>query len=483
MKMQQWPTPISREVRQRVLGAYRGALPENEWSALSAWAHTFYDFQLDWLLDPSRFSACNKSRQIGMSHTTGAAVVMWGAFLGETTTLISIGQREADEVLDKAKKHARALQMLGSRWAHATPRGEQLMFASGGRIIAVPSSSGGRSFSGNVFLDEYAYLEKPQEIWDAAAAVTLHAGKFRVASTPNGVGNEFHHFWSRERSHRGWTMHEFPLDRAIADGMRVSVDDCWKMAKGDPRIFDQLFNCKFLDGSIQYISSELVADASVDDLYTWEGEYFAGLDIGRTVDRTVLVVLRKRPDDNRVLAWIAGCKRTDSDALENLVDWAFQTFKPRRLCVDATGMGAFPAERLQKKHGRIRVEPVTFSAPVKEDLATTLYSAFAERNVRIAKTSAALRLPHEISATLRGLAQKWVIPRAAEQLREDVCAIRREITTAGNVRYDAPRTDEGHADSAWALALALHACGKAASKKHEIAPQSPAELRGHTIIA
>lgn len=407
---------------------------------------------------------------------------MWGAFLGETTTLVSIGQREADEVLDKAEKHARALELLGSKWAVARPKGEQLRFASGGRIIAVPSSSGGRSFSGNVFLDEFAYLEKPAEIYDAAAAVTLHSGKLRVASTPNGVGNEFHNLCTSEKANHGWTAHEFPIERAIADGMRVDIADCWTMAKGDPRIFDQLFRCQFLDGAAQYIDSGLVNDASVDDLYAHEGEYFGGLDIGRTVDRTVLVVLRKRPDDHRLLAWVASCKRTDSDMLESLVDWAFQVFKFRRLCVDATGMGAFPAERLQKRHGKMRVEPVTFSVPVKEDLATTLYSAFAEKNLSIARTSAAIRLPHGLPGSLASLAQQWLVPRAAEQLRQDVCAIRREITSAGNVRYDAPRTEQGHADSAWALALALHACGKVQGKKTEIAPQSIQQRTGATLI-
>lgn len=474
-------------MRARVLEAYKASLPENEWASLSAWAHTFYDFQLDWLFDPSRFALCNKSRQIGMSHTTAAEVVMWGAFLGETTTLISIGQREADEVLDKAKKHAKALELLGSRWARATPNGEQLRFASGGRIIAVPSSSGGRSFSGNVFLDEYAYLEKPEEIWDAAAAVTLHSGKFRVASTPNGVGNSFHKLLTDPKANRGWTMHEFPIERAIADGMRVNLEDCWTMAKGDPRIFDQLFRCKFLDGEVQYIPSDLVYEASVDDLYTYEGDYFGGLDIGRTVDRTVLIVVRKRPDEQRILAWIASCKRTDSDALEALVEWAFKVFNLRRLCVDATGMGAFPTERMQKKHGKLRVEAVNFSAPVKEDLATTLYSGFAERNVKIAKTNAAIQLPHGISMSLlvdaNGQSIPWARPepKAAEQLRGDVCAIRREITAAGNIRYDAPHTDAGHADSAWALALALHACGKAPGRKHVIEPQSQYANDVHVI--
>jgi phage FluMu gp28-like protein len=477
-----WTNPVSPETRRRVLAAYASVLPENEWAATRAWLHTFYPFQLEWLLDPARFAVCNKSRQIGMSHTTAGVVVLWAAMLGETTTLISIGQREADEVRDKAEKHAKALVALGSTWAQCRSHGEQLRFASGGRIIAVPSSSGGRSFSGNVFLDEFAYLERPAEIWDAAAAVTLHDGKFRVGSTPNGVGNDFYNFWTKAHQNAGWHKHEFPLERAIAEGMRVSIDDCWRMAKGDPRIFDQLFNCKFLDGELQYIGSDLIEAASVNDLYTFEGDYFGGLDIGRSADRTRLVVIRKRPDEHCVLSWVFGCKRTDSDALEELVAVAFHIFKLRRLCVDSSGLGAFPAERMQKRHGRTHVEPVVFTQPVKEDLATTLYSSFAEKSLSIAKTDAALRLPYELPRQVLDIATKYLVPRAAEEIRTDVSSIKREITSAGNVRYDAPHTDEGHADSAWALALALHACGKTGSKKFELGPTAKEDRHGVTVM-
>jgi len=41
---------------------------------------------------------------------------------------------------------------------------------------------------------------------------------------------------------------------------------------------------------------------------------------------------------------------------------------------------------------------------------------------------------------------------------QELASIRRIITAAGNIRYDAPRTSEGRADRAWALALALYAC-------------------------
>lgn len=463
------------------LERYRIALPAAEYQALECWVSTFWSFQKPWLLESAAMAECLKSRQIGMSHTTSGKGVLWGAFHGELTTFISVGQLESEEVLDKAKKHAAVLVGLGSKMARpVSTNTTEIRFASGGRILALPSS-GGRGFTGNVFLDEYAYQEHASAVWDAAAAVTLLGGKLRVASTPNGVGNEFHKLWTK--ASQGWAKHEIPIQRAIDDGYPVDLKKCWALAKNDPRLFDQLFNCKFLDGAQQYIPTDLITAASVADLYTYEGEYYGGLDIGRTVDRTVLIVVRKIADGTLVLAWIASCKRTDSDALKALVDWTFKVFRLRRLCVDATGMGAFPAEEMQKRYGKLRVEAVTFTQPVKEDLATGLYSAFAERKLRIAQNDNALQLPQGTPSELRAQGPASLPPQAAEQLREDLCAIRREITSSGNVRYDAPRTDEGHADSAWALALALHATGTVPGRKHEIAPKSAEERAGVKIVA
>lgn len=419
---------------------YQEALPEHEFVAVASWLSTFYPFQLDWLLEPSRFAVANKSRQIGMSHTTAAVGVLWGVYHGELTTFISIGEREAIEVLEKAKLHREVLVELGSRMARKRRQdsAEAMDFASGGRILALPAS-GGRSFSGNIFLDEHAYQQHETKVWDAAMAVTMHGFRARVASTPNGVGNGFHNLW-KSAAQLGWSRHEIPLARALADGMRVDEADCWKMAKGDPRLFDQFFNCKFLDGELQYIPSSLIDECSSDSLQTSDGAYFAGLDIGKTVDRTVLIVVRKT-GGLVVVQQIESCKRTDIDGLEAMVGRAFKKYELRRLCLDSTGLGAFPAERMRKKFGMSKVEPINFTLQVKEDLATALYTAFAEHKIRIPKT----KFGDGCSAT------------DSEQLREDIASLRRIITTAGNVRYDAPHTDQGHADSAWSLAMAYHA--------------------------
>src|SRR5689334_7390568 len=88
--------------------ALRQALPAREWRAVELWLGTFYRYQQEWLLDWGRFSLLNKSRQIGASHVYAGCGVLWG-MLGETTTVVSIGEREALEVVQKAAKHAEAL--------------------------------------------------------------------------------------------------------------------------------------------------------------------------------------------------------------------------------------------------------------------------------------------------------------------------------------------------------------------------------------
>lgn len=436
------------------LEPYRTALPPYEWVALTAWLSTFYPFQLSWMLDSNPMAIANKARQIGFSHTTAAVGVLWGAFHAELTTIISIGESESKEVLEKSKRHVVILGQLGSKIAKTkASSAQELKFVSGGRILALPSS-GGRGFTGNVFLDEFAYQQHAKDVWDSASSVTLLNGKLRVASTPNGIGNDFHELWELAQNPKsGWTTHETKVADAIAQGYPLDIQRCWERAKGDPRVFDQLFNCSFLDGMMQYIPTENIAACSTNEAPPIEGEHYAGLDIGREADLTVLVVVRLFKGV-RYVVHVESMKRTDSDGLEEMVARAFDTYKIRRLCVDATGMGAFPAERLKKRHSertdtkwrRPRVEPINFTLDVKEDLATGLYSAMTSQKnggVRIPKTDAAI--PN-------------CAPGTADALRKDIASIRRIVTTAGNVRYDAARTSAGHADRAWSLMLALHAC-------------------------
>jgi phage FluMu gp28-like protein len=230
---------------------------------------------------------------------------------------------------------------------------------------------------------------------------------------------------------------------AIADGMRLDLDQLWDSAMHDSRIFDQLYMGKFLDGDLQYIPSEYINRATRDLAKIYGGQRFGGIDIGESRDRTVLVVLEGKPGELAQVVHVESHKQTDDQLLQRIISQAFGAHGCTRVGIDATGMGSFPAKAARRSHGP-KLEPIQFTAKVKEDMASRLYQAFADE---------ALILPRTLPT-----------PGVAEAMREDIASIRRIVTSAGNVRFDAPRTSAGHADIAWALMMALHAMGGSAGR-------------------
>jgi phage FluMu gp28-like protein len=162
---------------------------------------------------------------------------------------------------------------------------------------------------------------------------------------------------------------------------------------------------------------------AVEDL---AGVIYSGTDIGRKKDRTVSIALEKVGDVN----WMRRMDtldRTPFKAQFDLLDPIVG--RSLRSCVDATGIGAQLAEDLAAKHGQ-KVEQVVFNIENKERMATLTKRVFEERKIRIVSSAV---------------------------LRRAVNAVKRYTSPTGHFRFDADRTDAGHADEFWALALALSA--------------------------
>lgn len=94
--------------------------------------------------------------------------------------------------------------------------------------------------------------------------------------------------------------------------------------------------------------------------------------------------------------------------------------------MDYTGLGIGWGDDAQKQFGADRIELVTFTAPVKERLAYPVRGRMEDRN---------LRIPYDPS------------------VRADLRAVTKTTTGAGNIRFEAERTADGHADRFWSLAL------------------------------
>ena len=53
-------------------------------------------------------------------------------------------------------------------------------------------------------------------------------------------------------------------------------------------------------------------------------------------------------------------------------------------------------------------------------------------------------------------------------VREDLHKVRKIVTASHNVRLDAPRDSDGHADRFWAVALAYHASDSARGRRAQL---------------
>jgi phage FluMu gp28-like protein len=105
--------------------------------------------------------------------------------------------------------------------------------------------------------------------------------------------------------------------------------------------------------------------------------------------------------------------------------------KMRRACIDATGLGMQLAERARRKFGW-KVEPITFTAAIKEEMAYRLRAAFDDKKLRIDPD-----------------------PR----LRADLRGIKKEVTSTGSLRF-AGESGDSHCDRFWAKALRQQAVSR-----------------------
>jgi len=402
----------------------------------------FVRYQLELISSTDTFLLINKARQIGFSDAVAGAAVLDGCIGRRPQIILSASQDLSDEVLAKAQLHCETLARVGVKQANrfSVNNTREIAWKSGGRIVALPANARtARSFSGDVWLDEFAYHLDPDGIREGVFPMASKGGwRVRVLSTPNGAQGLFYDWVTNHPA--GWRVVIITVEDAIRDGIPIDLDKLWTLCGGDERLFAQWFRCRFLDADLQYLPT-----AMVDRAMGWVGkmpgledaEVFAGLDVGRTHDLTALQVVAVLHG----ICWVfptMTCKRTSFRAQKAMLDDARRTFAWQTLHVDQTGLGQQLAEELVEMWGESEVRPVTFTNQVKEEMATRALRWFRDDRVRL--------------------------PRGKEgqSLRSECVALRRKVTNSGNIAFEIPRSSAGHGDRLWALALALKGAGEPA---------------------
>lgn len=419
-------------------------------------------WQRRWVADSSRFKIGLWSRQAGKSFSTACEAVCDCAAQPRGTAglwvVLSAGERQALEWLRKAKKWAEAVKATVDSYdelrssADALLTRAEIAFANGARIVAIPANPDtARGYSANLILDEFAIHERPFDIWAAIyPSITNPLSgekRLRIVSTPKGRGNKFADLWEHNET---YSKHKVTIEDAVRMGLPVNLEEL-KAGVDDPDIWAQEYMCEFIDNTSVLLPYELIGKCESSQVSDdGASPLYMGMDIGRSRDLSVIVTAVRLGDVLGVISVETLRKTPFADQLDILLSKAACS-RVQRVCIDATGIGAMLAEEAARKGGG-KFEGVPFTAASKGEMYGLMRRKFEERSVRIP---------------------------VDRELREDLHAVQRVVSSGGNVTYSAPRNADGHSDRAAALALCIRAAsvGGEYVKPFVAAPRVDFDLR------
>ncbi len=422
---------------------------------------TFRPYQDRWASEQSRLALIVKATQIGISSSTAAWAIIERCLPrpGHLVIILSRSERQSLELARKCKAMVDAYDGIVADFAEnrqfqmTEQKQHEIEFANGSRIIALAANPDtARGYTGDMVLDEFAFHQDADEIFQAAYGRMTNPGyQMRVISTANGAHGKFFELAKRMGLDGGfrpprqpvkaeWSAHWCDVHLAVEEGFPVSIPQL--RAGCDEETWLQEYCCNFLAGGSQWIPWELyeanVEPGLVVDENPQGSGLYAGWDVARSRDLSV-VWFSQRVGDVTVTRGVLVMPKTPTPDQTARVSGIMP--RVHRLCVDKTGMGLPIFETMDRLFPG-KVEGITFTQQTKETMATK-----AKRHLEETRC----RLPND------------------QAIWQSFRSVRKTTTALGQVRFDAAR-DYDHADFWWAFCLAEEAAERPTVQKAIIVP-------------
>ncbi|WP_224557055.1 terminase ATPase subunit family protein [Pectobacterium versatile] len=403
-----------------------------------------------------------KSRQIGATFYFAREALIDALTTGRNQIFLSASKAQAHVFKNYIIDFARLVDV--------DLKGDPMVLPNGARLFFLGTNiRTAQSYTGNLYLDEYFWIPKFQELRKVASGMSLHK-KWRSTyfSTPSSLAHSAYPFWSGElfnkgRSNKADHLH-LDLSHANLSGGVLCGDGQWRqivtvedaLAGGcnlfdldqltleySPAEYQNLLMCEFVDDKASVFPFEELQRCMVDALEEWEDfnpyalrpfaykPVWIGYDPSHTGDSAGCVVLAppQAPGGKFRILERFQWKGMDFAAQADAIKLLTEKYIVEYIGIDATGIGQgvyqlvrgfFPAAR-----------EIKYSPEIKTAMV-----------LKAKDTITSGRLEYDTSHT---------------DITQSFMAIRKTMTASGNrTTYEASRSEEiSHADVAWATMHAL----------------------------
>jgi uncharacterized protein YjcR len=403
-----------------------------------------------------------KSRQIGATFYFAREALIDALTTGRNQIFLSASKAQAHVFKNYIIDFARQVDV--------DLKGDPIVLPNGARLIFLGTNvRTAQSYTGNLYLDEYFWIPKFQELRKVASGMSLHK-KWRSTyfSTPSSLAHSAYPFWSGELFNKGRRNKADRIDLDLThahlskgvmcdDGQWrqiVTVEDALSggcnlfdleqlRLEYSPSEYENLLMCEFVDDQASVFPFAELQGCMVDSLDEWEDfdpylkrpfayrPVWIGYDPSHTGDSAGCAVIAPPVVSGgkfRVLErhqW----KGMDFAAQARSIEDLTNRYAVEYIGIDATGIGQGVFQLVQQFFPAAR--EIRYSPEVKTALV-----------LKAKDTISSGRLEYDTGHT---------------DITASFMAIRKTMTASGNrSTYEASRSEEAsHADVAWAIMHAL----------------------------
>lgn len=443
----------------------RNAISEEQQEKLvEAFMDDLFGYQKHWYRagQVERIRNLLKSRQIGATFYFAREALIDALQTGRNQIFLSASKAQAHQFKSYIQEFARTT-------ADVDLKGEKIVLPNEAELIFLGTNSRtAQSYHGNLYLDEYFWIPKFQELRKVASGMSSQK-RWRQTyfSTPSALSHDAYPFWAGKLFNRGRAKAEqidLDVSPAALKSGRHCEDGQWRQivtlldaeAGGcdlfdieqlrleySPEEFLQLFLCEFIDDGESVFPLTLMQRCMVDAWVDWDDfkpfaprpfewkPVWIGYDPSHTGDSAGLVVIAppdKSGGDFRILDRVQ-FKGLDFEHQADAIRKLTQIYNVTYIGIDVTGIGQGVYQLVQKFFPTVRA--FHYSPEVKSQLVMKAFSVITKDRLKF-------------DAGWSDLAASFM-------------AIKKTMTASGRqMTFEAGRSAEtSHADLAWACMHAL----------------------------
>jgi hypothetical protein len=327
-----------------------------------------------------------KARQIGFSQTFALESLYKAIAQSERTILLV--SRSQDLAVNLLRYCYLTYNNLKDAPALSKSNESELGLVNGSRIKSIPANrSTGRGFAASdVYLDEFAYADYAEDIYQSVSPAISQGGTITIGSTPNGTGNLFHGLYQTgdgfERFCVPW--HHCPAYYTEAEKEKgVPPQESAWYARERPKYTAQQwaaeYECDFTGSGVAVFQTADIDEAergAVGDQAAQPGHtYLTSVDIGRRQDATVINTFDTTQEPYQRVAHDR-LERVPYPLIQQAIEARARAY-PGQLWIESNGVGDPVIENLA-----VRSEPFVTTARSKVQAIQSLQLLLEKQRIK-----------------------------------------------------------------------------------------------------